>query len=154
MAGDTGNPAASNVVVADRTNIITTTKKIETVANMYAGVAVMKGTNDDDIVVSDGTQGTVQGWLGYEDTPKKYRPATISTIYTVNDKVAQVNGPGIKVRAFLLSGQTVTEGTHLMVAAAGHLSGATIGTHGVIAIAAESKASTAALTVIMVRSLI
>ena len=154
MTNDTGNPQATNVVVMDRGNVHLTTKKIETVANMYAGVVVMKGTNDDDIVVSDGTQGTAAGWLGYEDTTKKYRPATISTIYVVNDKATVVTGPGTKIRAFLLSGQTVTEGTHLMVAAAGHLSGATVGTHGVIAIAEESIASTSALTPIMVRSMI
>ena len=120
---------------------------------MYPGRLVIQGTNDDDIVVC-GAAGEALGWAGYEDTAKKFRPATISTIYTANDQITVVNGPGIIVRASLASGQTVDKGSRLMAAANGELSGGTVGTHEIVAIAEQSVASTAAGTVIMVRSLI
>ena len=150
---EAGFPAATNVVVADRSGIHVQTKKVETATNVYPGRLVIQGTNDDDIAVC-GAQGEALGWAGYEDTAKAYRPATISTIYTVNHFLAVVNGPGIIVRASLASGQTVDKGSRLMAGANGELSGGTVGTNEIVAIAEQSVASTAAGTVIMVRSLI
>lgn len=150
---EAGFPAATNVVVADRTGIHVQTKKVETATNVYPGRLVIQGTNDDDIAVC-GAQGEALGWAGYEDTAKAYRPATISTIYTANHFLAVVNGPGIIVRASLASGQTVDKGSRLMAGANGELSGGTVGTNEIVAIAEQSVASTAAGTVIMVRSLI
>ena len=152
-AVETGFPTATNVVVADRTGIHVQTKKVETATNVYPGRLVIQGTNDDDIAIC-ADAGEALGWAGYEDTAKKYRPATISTIYTQNDQIAVVNGPGIIVRASLKSGQTVDKGTRLMASANGELSGGTVGTHEIVAIAEESVASVAAGTAIMVRSLI
>lgn len=150
---ENGFPAATNVVVLDRTGIHVQTKKVETATNVYPGRLVIQGTNDDDIAVC-GAAGEALGWAGYEDTAKKYRPALISTIYEANDQITVVNGPGIIVRASLASGQTVDKGSRLMAGANGELSGATVGTHEVVAIAEQSVASTAAGTVIIVRSLI
>jgi hypothetical protein len=156
--GDTneqGMVQPSNKIVVDSTNLHLQTKKIETVANVYPGVLLMQGTNDDDVVVCDGTQGKAAYWAGYEHTAKKYRPATIDTIYVVNDQIGAINGPGIILVARLLSGQTVAKHDRLCATgAAGHLSGAVVGTDEIVAIAEESKASTAALTKILVRSLI
>lgn len=154
--GDTnenGFPASTNVVVLDRTGIHVQTKKVETATNVYPGRLVIQGTNDDDIAVC-GAAGEALGWAGYEDTAKAYRNSSISTIYEANDQIAVVNGPGIIVRASLASGQTVDKGSRLMAGANGELSGATVGTHEVVAIAEQSVASTAAGTVIIVRSLI
>ena len=82
-------------IVVDSTNLHLQTKKVETVANVYPGALLMQGTNDDDVVVGDGTEGKAAYWAGYEHTAKKYRPATIDTIYVVNDQIAAINGPGI-----------------------------------------------------------
>lgn len=140
-------------IVVDSTNLHLQTKKVETATNVYPGRLVIQGTNDDDIAVC-GSAGEALGWAGYEHTIKLYRPATISTIYTANDQIAVINGNGIILLGSLASGQTVDKGSRLMAAANGELSGATIGTHEVVAIAEESMASTAAGTAILVRSLI
>lgn len=152
-AVEVGYPIPTNVTVADRTGIRVQTKKVETATNVYPGRLVICGTNDDDIAVC-GVGGEALGWAGYEDTPLKYRKSSRSTIYEANDQIAVVNGPGIIVVASLASGQTVDKGTRLMAAADGELSGATVGTHEVVAIAERSVASTAAGTAILVRSLI
>ena len=148
-----GQVKPSNKIVADSTNLHIQTKKVETVANVYPGCLVVQGTNDDDVIVGT-ANGEVLGWVGYEHTHKKYRPATIDTIQVVNDQIAVINGPGIILVGRLLSGQTVDKGSRLEAAANGHLSGATVGTDEVVAIAEESVASTTALTKILVRSLI
>lgn len=144
----------SNKIVVDSTNLHLQTKKVETATSVYPGVLLMQGTNDDDVVVCDGTEGKAAFWAGYEHTHKNYRPATIDTIYEANDQIGAVNGSGIIVYGYLLSGQTVAKHDRLMAAAAGHLSGGVVGTNEIVAIAEESKASTAALTRILVRSLI
>lgn len=144
----------SNKIVVDSTNLHLQTKKVETATSVYPGVLLMQGTNDDDVVVCDGTEGKAAFWAGYEHTHKNYRPATIDTIYEANDQIAAINGSGIIVYGYLLSGQTVAKHDRLMVAEAGHLSGGVVGTNEIVAIAEESKASTAALTRILVRSLI
>lgn len=151
---ETGFPTSTNVTVVDRSGIHVQTKKVETATNVYPGRLVMQGTNDDDIVVCDGTEGKAGGWAGYEDTVKKYRPATRSTIYQANDQISQVNGPGIVLVASLASGQTVAKDDRLMAAANGELSGGTVGTNEIVAIAEQSVASTSAGTAILVRSLI
>lgn len=150
---ETGFPQATNVVVADRTNIHVQTKKAEATTGIYPGCCVIQGTNDDDVVVST-SDAEVLGWAGYEDTAKKYQPATINTIYADSAQLTVVNGAGIIVRGRLASGQTVDKGSRLCATTNGELSGGTVGTHDIIAIAEQSVASTTARTPIMVRSLI
>lgn len=127
--------------------------KVETVANMYPGRLVKKDTNDDDIEVC-GAAGVALGWLGYERTIKKHRPATVDTIYTVNAQAAVLHGGGFVIVGRLASGQNVAKGARLMAAANGELSGGTVGTHEIVAIAEESVDASAAAADIMVRSLI
>jgi hypothetical protein len=74
-------------------------KNIETVANMYAGRLVAKGTTDFDIKVADGVLAVPIGWLGYEDTQETFKPATIDTIYVVSDKAVVLRGGGFSIRA-------------------------------------------------------
>ena len=143
----------SNKIVVDSTNIHIQTKKVETVAFVYPGRLVIQGTNDDDIAVC-GSGGKAIGWAGYEHTAKKYRPATVDTIYTVNDQIAVVNGPGILIVGNLTKGQNVDKGTRLMADASGNLSGGTVGTHEIVAIAEQSVDATSADADIIVRSLI
>ena len=98
-------------------------EEIETVTNMYAGRLVIKGTGDGQISVC-GAGGAAIGWLGYEHTNPKYRPASRSTIYTVNSIVSVLNGPGIVVVGRLASGQNVAKGARLVAAANGELTAA------------------------------
>lgn len=122
--------------------------KVETATNVYPGRLVKKGTNDDDIVV--GTSSTVVGWAGYERTIKKYRPATVDTIHTINSQIPVLHG-GHFVIVGSWAGGTCSKGDLLKGIAAGQLSGGTAGTDHIVAIAEESMTAAGD---IMVRSLI
>jgi hypothetical protein len=121
---DTSTVKPTNSIVCDRSNIQVTTKKVETATNVYPGRLVKKGSDDNDIVVNTAA-GAPLGWAGYEDTHKKYRPATVDTIYVVNSYIAVVKGAGMKIVASLASGQNVVAGAILVAAANGELTAAT-----------------------------
>lgn len=125
--------------------------KIETVDNCYPGRLVKKDTTDGQIEVC-GADGSAIGWLGYEQTIKKHRPADVDTIYLVNAHVAVLHGGHFVVVARLASGQNVAKGAKLEAAADGEVTALSSGT--MIAIAEESVNATAAAADIMVRSLI
>jgi hypothetical protein len=93
---------------------------VESGTTMYPGGLVIQGTDDKDISTC-GAGGEGFGWLGYEDTLKKYRPATIDTLYVTGDWADVVNGPGIVVRARIANGQNIPKGTRLVATAAGEL---------------------------------
>jgi len=155
MTTETGQVQPTNKIVVDSTNCHHQTKKVETATNMYPGRMVIKGTNDDDVIVGT-SGGAVYGWIGYNDTNKKYRPANISTIQEANDQIDIINGSGIIVLAWLLSGETVTKGAQLVSADGGYVQAyATGGSDDLItSLAEESVASTDTTTRILVRSLI
>lgn len=153
MAGDTSNVKPTNAIVVDSINLHAKTLKVENATSMYAGRLVKKGTNDDDMVVNTGA--TAIGWLGYEQTAKKYRPATVDTIYVVNAYAAMINGPGIKLVASLAGGVTAVPGTPLTYAPSGELTGGVVGTDQIYAIAEETKTTTGATSAdCIVRSMI
>lgn len=143
MTSDTGTPRATNVVCFDRKNLHVTTKKVETVANVYPGRLLEKGTNDDDVIVAAGTNAVV-GVAGYEDTPKLYRPATRSTIYVVLDKIAVLSGPGAGVILQITSGEAAVVGSLLAADADGMVKVGTAGTDHIIAKAKETVTGAAA----------
>jgi hypothetical protein len=152
-------------------------RKVETASEMYPGRLVIKGTNQDDIVVC-GAGGIATGWLGYEQTTKKHRPATVDTIYLQNAQAAVLSGPSFQLVAGLAQSQTIVKGDRLVAAANGFLSKASaaavgsgtvavlgtgaqptmtgpIPTEGiVVAVAEENVTTTGAEADIMVRSLI
>ena len=103
------------------------TLKVENATNMYPGRLVKKGTNDDDIVVNTAA-GNAVGWLGYEQTTKKHRPATVDTIYLINAQAVILNGGGFVIVARLASGESVAKGAPLVDAANGELKAASAGT--------------------------
>lgn len=166
-----------NGVILDSIGMHTETLRIETNTSCYPGSTVIKGTKDDEVLCGT-AGGAVIGWLGYEHTHKKYRPANISTLYAQDDYAAVHWGPGIIVLALLADGQTVTKGTRLVAAASGELTAASaaappssstpmtstgaqatmagpLPTQGiVIAIAEEYKAASGSAARILVRSLI
>ena len=126
--------------------------KVKTAGNCYPGRLVMKDTTDGQIKASDATQ--YVGWLGYERTIKKYRPATVDTIYSANDHVAVLNGGQFVIVGSLAIGAVIVKGQLLKGVAGGQLSGGAAGTDHIVAIAEESVDADAAVKDIMVRSLI
>lgn len=153
MTTETAMVHPTNKIVLDSTGLHVQTKKVETATNVYPGRLVKKGTNDDDVVVNTAA-GAAIGWAGYEHTSKKYRPDTVDTVYSADDQIAVINGPGIILVGSLASGQSVTKGARLMAAAAGELSGGTVGTNEIVAIAEETMDASAGAKDILVRSLI
>jgi hypothetical protein len=146
----------ANKICWDTTNLHVQTKVVETVLNMYPGRLVARGTGDHDVLAC-GAAGHALGWLGYEQTDKKNRPATVDTIYLVNANAAIINGAGIGVVGCLAPGCTVTKGERLTMTTLGQLTPAVIGTDDVVAIAEESITTTGAVADyedIMVRSVI
>jgi len=155
MAVEAGQVQPINKIVVDSTNLHMQTKKVETATEMYPGRLVKKGTNDDDVVVGAAATDQVYGWLSYEHTAKNYRPATIDTIYLINDQVTVVNGPGIILLAFIELGATITKGEFLTCGALGGLTGMTLGsTSTICAIAEETDAAAAGGVDLLVRSLL
>jgi hypothetical protein len=92
-----------------RGEAITTEKNIGTVANMYPGRLVVRETTDYDIKVADGKLPPV-GWLGYESCNPSQKPATIDTIYVVEDKAPVLSGGKFIVRGLLAKGFVALEG--------------------------------------------
>ena len=112
-----------------------------TAAKMLPGIAVVFDTNDRSVKEA-GADGDVIGFLGYEETPIAFKPATRATAYALLDTAAVHHGRGGFVRALLAISQTVVKGERLSVAADGYLTIATIGTHDVVADAEESVTTT------------
>ena len=124
MANETAQVVCANKVIADSIGAHHTTKKVETATSMYPGTLVKKGTNSDDIVCA--TAGSdAYGWIGYEDTAKKYRQASVTTICAESDQVDVFWGPGVIFAAYIADGQTITKGERLVSTAAGELKAAT-----------------------------
>ena len=142
MAGDASTVQPTNKILVDSINKHVTTKNVETGTNVYPGRLVMVGTNDDDVIVCDGSTSPAIGWVGYNDTPKKYRPATIATVHSSGDKTAVVWGPGMRLLAKLNTGCTITVGDLLTASANGTLTEGTAGTHDIIATAEEAVTTT------------
>jgi hypothetical protein len=132
----------TNKIVLDSIGLHKQVMKIETVANMYAGRTVIAGTNDDDCQVGT-TASEIIGFLGYEQTHKLHRPATVDTIYLVNAQASIIWGPGTLIVASLSDGVTAVKGTLLTPGLVGTLTGGVAGTDDIVA-TAEETVSTAA----------
>jgi len=117
---NTGVVKPAGKVVYDAVGIHHQVLYVESGTTMYPGGLVIQGTDDKDIITC-GAGGNCIGWLGYEDTAKKYQPATVDTLYVTGDWADVVNGPGIIVRGRIANGQTVVKGDRLVATAAGEL---------------------------------
>jgi len=177
-------PKPTNKIIVSGTPL-TQILKVETATNMYPGRLVIQGTNDDDVTVGGAyaLNSMAVGWLGYEDTIKKHRPATVDTIYLQDAQVAVHNGGGFVIVAALQASQgTLKKGDALVMGTAGCVKKAAVattvvasgttavtstsaqptitstGTFGadgpIVAYAEETIADVAAITDIMVRSAI
>jgi hypothetical protein len=157
MVAETANVKPTNRIVYNSSNIQIQTKKVQTATNIYAGRLVKTGTNDDDVIVGTEALGNI-GWVGYEQTHKKDRPATVDTIYAQDAQVAIISGPGMKLVASIKSGSAGVKGIMLKGAAAGQLDVAGA-TDTAVAVAEETVTGAAGGAVlggsdILVRSLI
>lgn len=88
--------------------------KIETATNMYPGRFVIKGTNDDDVIVADGVTQPI-GVLGYEQCNPAMRPDSITGIYTAGAFAPVIKGPTfIKSPSGLALGGSAAKGDYLI----------------------------------------
>jgi len=120
--------------------------KVEAATNMYAGRLVIQGTYDDDVTVAGvyALNSMAVGWLGYEDTIKKHRPATVDTIYLINAQAAVLNGGGFVLVAALQASQgTLKKGDALVMGTSGCVKKAAVAT-AVVASGTTAVTSTSA----------
>lgn len=95
--------------------------RIETVANMYPGRLVVKGSLDADIVAASaptaGNSVPVIGILGYEQAHDDIKPLTVDTIYKITDFVPVLSGSIVVVGSSVTA--AVNKGDYLVPAADG-----------------------------------
>lgn len=89
MAYSGYQPPANRIVAGG--NPLIQELKVENATNAYPGRAVMKGSNDDDIVVTDGL-GVPVGFLGYEQCFPAFMPTNIQTAYAANAMAPVISG--------------------------------------------------------------
>lgn len=124
--------------------------RVETAANVYPGRLVKRGTTDDDVVVCTAA-GNPSGWAGYEQAAPAFKPATIDTIYVVNDRIPVLSAKGCLVRATLATSQTIVIGDALVAGATGFVTAAaaiaaTVGSGAATASAVDATRPTVAVT--------
>jgi len=127
------------------------TEKILTATAKAGMLAVIDG-NDYKCKPSDGT-GIPVGFIGYEQTDYKYRPMDYETAYVAGNVVMVLAGGNFEIYAPVAASQTVTIGTKLADNGNGMLKVAG-STDKVVAMALESKTTTAAGERVAVESLI
>ena len=116
---DTGYITPINKIVLSG-HVQSVEMEIEAVSEMYAGRLVKAGSTNNEVVVN--AAGTVAyGWLGYEQTPVMFRPATVDTIYKVNDRAAVIHGPGMVLVGKRKANETIVMGDKLQSAANGEV---------------------------------
>jgi hypothetical protein len=116
--------------------------RVETVANVYPGRLLIRGTSDDDVAVC-GAAGLAIGWAGYEQAAPAYKPATIDTIYQANDRIPVLSAKGCLIRATLATSQVITRGDALVARATGFVTKAAA-ISGIVAAGATPVTSAAA----------
>jgi hypothetical protein len=94
--------------------------RIETVAKVYPGRLVQKGTTAHDIVVATGVS-PVLGWCGYDDQNPSEKADSVDTINTVNDTVQVLAGGNFALWASMPSGFEAVEGDYVIPWAAGQV---------------------------------
>lgn len=127
--------------------------QIESAANCYPGRLVKKGTGDKDLVVCT-AGGDPAGWLGYEQAGATERPATIATLYAVDDLPPVLKGGGFVILGTLAVSQTIAKDAKLAAGANGTVQAPT-GSERIIGYADESVTTDGSNTKpIKVRSII
>jgi hypothetical protein len=125
---DTGfTTPAGRIVVAGEPGFVVE-KNVETVANVYPGRLLKRGTTDYDVAVNDAVAPVV-GIAGYEHTRAEFMKEAKATIYTVGDDIAVLRGSNFVCELKCAAGFYAYEGDLMvpwgagMVAPAGYLAG-------------------------------
>lgn len=109
---------------------------VETAANVVPGALVKKGTASQQVVC--GTAGCKPlGWVGFEQTAERYKPATIATAHSANDIISVLYGGHFIIQAILATSQTITEGDLLIAGATGFVTEASVMTASISETASE-----------------
>jgi hypothetical protein len=116
---DTGYIVATNKIILAG-HVQSVEMGIEDATNMYAGRLVMHGTTNNDVLVNDGAE-IAYGWLGYEQSPIMYRPASLTTLYAINARAAILHGPGMIIVGRRKASETIVMGDKMEAAAAGEV---------------------------------
>lgn len=101
---------------------VTQKVNLGTIANCYAGRLLTKEDTDYDRKVCTAMTAPT-GWLGYELASPQYRPASLTTIYVVDDKAVEHKGGGFSIKAKLTKGCSVKKGEQVMNWADGEVAG-------------------------------
>lgn len=97
-------------------NVILIQEEKAEAATIKPGLVVMKGTNDDDIVVCDGVTSAPIGFAGYEQSflgsasVTSNRPADVNSAYATGAKVPVLGGGGFVGVGTLAAGVAVKKG--------------------------------------------
>jgi len=97
-------------------NVILIQEEKAEAATIKPGLVVMKGTNDDDIVVCDGVTSAPIGFAGYEQSflgstsTTSNRPADVNSAYATGAKVPVLGGGGFVGVGTLAAGVAVKKG--------------------------------------------
>lgn len=113
-----------------------------TVTEMKPGRLVKKGADDNHILICGADEDAI-GVLGYEDTPAKYQPATLTTAYAVGDHAAVHKKGGLLGELSDAGG--VNKGQALYVVADGKVSKVASTSKRVYAIADSSRTNAGAI---------
>jgi len=101
---------------------VTQKVNLGTIANCYAGRLLTREATDYDRKVCTALTAPT-GWLGYELTDPQYRPAALTTRYTLDDKAVEHKGGGFTIKAKLTKGCSVKKGEDVMNWADGEVAG-------------------------------
>ena len=124
-------PKPANQILVAGHPLVQILKTEGTVTEMKPGRLVIQGTNDDDVSIAGvfAVNSMAVGWLGYEQTIKKHRPATVDTAYLVDAQVAVLNGGGFRIVAALQASQgTLKKGDALVMGTNGCVKKAAVAT--------------------------
>lgn len=109
---DTGYVTPTGRIVVRGDPPVKIEKNIGTVANCYPGRLVVKEATDFDVKVADGISPPI-GFLSFEHSSENDRPATMDTIYELDDNAVVVKGGGFAIRGKLAAGFAAVMGDKL-----------------------------------------
>ena len=105
-----------NKVIAYAPNSILIQEEKAEATTIKPGMVVMKGTNDDDVVICDGVSKSPFGIAGYEQSflgaasSTSNRPANVDTAYAKDARVPVLGGGGFVAMMHLAPGVTTVKG--------------------------------------------
>lgn len=110
MSDATGHSTPTGRIIDLGEPLIKLEKNVETVAEVYPGRLVAKGTTDYDIKVADGVNAVPVGWALFEQTSPEWRKDAFTTIFAVNDKIKVGRGGDFSIYAWMPKGFVARQG--------------------------------------------